>query len=47
MFQLWLTFANFKNTWTIPENLSREAKNLEKKKFRYSLVRKWEETRPQ
>ena len=28
MFQLWLTFANFKNTWAILENLSREAKNL-------------------
>ena len=28
MFQLSLTFANFKNTWAILENLSREAKNL-------------------
>ena len=28
MFQLWLTYANFKNTWAILEDLSREAKNL-------------------
>ena len=28
MFQLWLTFANFKNTWAILENFSRKAKNL-------------------
>ena len=28
MFQVWLTFANFKNTWAILENLSRETENL-------------------
>ena len=28
MFQVWLTFASFKNTCAILENLSREAKNL-------------------
>ena len=28
IFQLCLTFANFKNIWAIPENLSREIKNL-------------------
>ena len=28
MFQSWLTFANFINTWAILENLSRETKNL-------------------
>ena len=28
IFQLWLTFANFKNIWVILENSSRETKNL-------------------
>ena len=28
IFQLCLTFANFKNVWAILENLSRETKNL-------------------
>ena len=28
MFQLWLTFANFKNAWAMLEHLSRETKNL-------------------
>ena len=36
MFQLWLTFANFKNTWVILENLSREAKNLKQNILTFS-----------
>ena len=28
IFQLWFKFANFKNIWTIPENLSRKTKTL-------------------
>ena len=28
IFQLWLAFANFKDIWAIPENSSRETKNL-------------------
>ena len=37
MFQLWLFFANVKNTWAILENLSREVKNL-KQIFWHLLV---------
>ena len=36
VFQLWLAFANFKNTWKIIENLSREAKNLKQNIFTFA-----------
>ena len=36
MFQLWLTFSNFKNTWAILENISHEAKNLKQNNLTFA-----------